>query len=193
VLNLSLLLSEYSSSCWRSIPGANEEMGRVLDPICAAVALVIELGKPKVCIDERLTLKLRGKPLLFGKGDNTLVYPDAKMISVLDLKYGKKHVKSDSGQLKIYALAAADTLIDWQPERYSTTILQPRDGGRAIRTATHSAEEMAKFRDEVYRAIEATENLNPVIVPGSHCSFCKACSLCDARKAQSIENDFADL
>lgn len=194
VLELSFLVSEYPSRCWRSIPGAVEEMGTALDLVYAGVALALELGRPQAYIEQRLTLRgPGGEALLYGTGDLVLVYPHTRTLAVIDLKYGTKHVRADSGQLKIYALAAADTLIDWEPTRISTTILQPRDGGRPVRTAHHTPEAMQAFRGEVYAAIAATEELDPPRVPGAHCYFCRAHETCEERRRQSIEADFAGL
>ena len=193
VFELSMLVSEQPSRCWQSVRRAVPEMGDLLDPIYSAAQSLIQPGD-RVFIEKCLTLRDRdGKALLFGTCDLCIVRDLERLIHVLDLKYGKHDVSPESGQLRIYALAARDTLVDWTPRKYHTTVLQPRGSGLPVRSAEYSQRQMYQFRQQVEKAVAATSEINPEIVPGHHCFFCKAHEECEVRRQYAIDLDFADL
>ena len=126
-------------------------------------------------------------PQGFGTADAIVVSDD--LLEVADLKFGKGVPVQAEGnpQLRLYALGAYRrfaALYDFKAVRYS--IIQPR-----LNSVTREAVSVDELLDwaETYvkpRAQLAYEGKGE-FVPGEHCRFCPAKSVCAARAAEAMK------
>jgi hypothetical protein len=148
-----------------------------LDAIKDVESLV---GFKNIRVEEPLTycntfnVTLKGTADVVGVGKDTLV--------IADLKTGAAYVDEDSDQLKIYALAAINTLgIDWA-RNVELRIVQPRHG--ATRIHSISIDELKKWDETVLKpAIEAAQNPKSTPLPSEKsCQYCPAKLTCPAQQ-----------
>lgn len=108
----------------------------------------------------------------YGTGDFIIVGTKASV--VIDFKYGRKPVKADSLQLKVYAAGIARH-IDNVPKdyRFYSVVFQPRVSGE-VKETSYTVSEMYDFLGVIWEAIEKAgmKGLKPV--EGNHCFWCKA-------------------
>lgn len=138
------------------------------------------VGHKNVRVEEPVTycntfnVTLKGTADVVGIGQETLI--------IADLKTGASYVDEDSDQLKIYALAAINTLgIDWV-KNVELRIVQPRHGETRIHRIT--IDELKKWDETVLRpAITATQNPKSTPRPSEKsCQYCLAKLTCPAQQ-----------
>ena len=123
----------------------------------------------------------------FGTGD-VIIISDG-MLEIIDLKYGQGVPVSAEGntQMRLYALGAINQfglLYDFDCIRM--TIVQPRLD--SISSDDVSVSELLKWGDEVVKPAAAKAMAGEgEFVPGDHCQFCKAKSVCRARAEANLE------
>ena len=116
--------------------------------------------------------KVRLTDEIWGTADAVIVSEDARHLVVIDLKMGAGvYVEADSVQLAIYAGAAIATH-DFDPERVTTAIVQPRHHqGEAWREHIYKRDELDRVIDVVTAAAVST-HIAPTFQAGDHCQFC---------------------
>ena len=131
-------------------------------------------------------------PNLYGTADCVMYNTQYKRLRVIDYKHGSGVVVEvvNNEQLLYYALGALETL-KYPCDQVMLTIVQPRayhkDG--PIRSWVIPSLNMIDFENELIAAAKETEKSNPKIVPGKHCIFCPAFSLCpEQKKAKEFKN-----
>lgn len=123
----------------------------------------------------------------FGTGDVVIVAD--RTIEIIDLKYGKgvRVEAEDNSQLMLYGLGAYAEyghLYDFDTVRL--TIVQPRLDN--ISSAEYDLTELLYWGDTyVYPRAQLAAKGDGEFVPGDHCRFCKAKTLCRARADQVLE------
>lgn len=111
---------------------------------------------------------------------------DKNELHVVDFKYGQGIYVSaeDNPQLKIYALGALLTLVDFgiKPKTVTMHVVQPRyEAEETTRTYTVSADSLTgDFLSELYDAAleEATVGGQAKFVQGAWCKWCPAAAIC---------------
>ncbi|WZX99689.1 DUF2800 domain-containing protein [Bacillus sp. FSL W7-1360] len=149
-----------------------------------------KMDKPRVLLEERLDFS-RWVPEGFGTGDVVLIADG--LIEVIDLKYGKG-VRVDAlknTQMMLYALGALDTYdIVYDIETVRMTIVQPRLDHISVYTL--KPRELYSWADHMVKPLAKKAHAGEgEYVPGKHCRFCKAKSMCAAwgayRRKSAIE------
>lgn len=130
-------------------------------------------------------------PGCFGTADCIIWKPTQKRLIVVDYKHGAGiavEVENNS-QLMYYGLGA---LLEtkYPAEKVELVIVQPRCeyAGGAIRRWEFDAIDLVDFAADLKDYALATEAPNAPLVPGDHCRFCPAASICPAisQRAQEI-------
>jgi hypothetical protein len=137
-------------------------------------------SKPYVVAEKRLDMN-HIVPDCFGTADCIVICGDA--LHVFDFKYGKGvSVSADHNpQMRLYAIGAVQEYapLFGEPKTVTTHIIQPRldnfDSEEMLLT------ELTGWGDDLKRKIEDTTIYGTEYVPGEHCRFCKAKSICRAR------------
>jgi hypothetical protein len=157
-------------------------MLRALNPYITVVQ-----GLQKVTDDVHIEARVRigrGK-FVWGTADCVASSGDMNYLHVVDLKYGKGvPVEPDTAQLKIYALAAMDTL--WPHENFgvvSLMVVQPRLDPKP-KTHRMPAEELIEWgRAELNPALRAITKGDETERVGPYCRWCVRKAECDAFKS----------
>lgn len=144
----------------------------------------------RLYVEQRIDLSPLNPPRpMFGTADVLIIAPAAKLVSVLDLKYGKGVAvyADDNPQLRYYAVGAwlhAGTLGMRGLHMVRSTIVQPRiadaHGDPRVLVCELDALDLAEFAAEL---IEAARRVVPGAprTPGTWCRWCKASPTCRAR------------
>lgn len=146
-----------------------------------------------VSLEQRVSAKsIDGR--LFGTADCLIWIPSARVLIVVDYKYGFMVVEvgtadAPNAQLSAYAISALDSCT-LQANGVLLAVFQPRrnigePGQKVYLSAEHIAAETARMREEVVRVDRAAnftpiggDPTNPYIVAGDHCRYCKAKPAC---------------
>lgn len=136
---------------------------------------------------------------MFGTADAVVYDPRARVLHVLDFKYGQGHAVSATGnpQLRYYALGAVVALRQ-RPERIRTTIVQPRaahpDG--IVRSDEFGWAELVAFRARLIEGATRTLDPEAPLNAGPWCRFCRALPVCPAQRQMAVEvaqREFDDI
>lgn len=151
-------------------------------------------------------------PDIFGTGDMTGYSESMRHLDVVDYKHGKgKNVEvEENPQLLLYGALTAARFHNRPLETITLHIVQPRAGGRSIKSKKYDLFDIFEFEDAVKKAAamvdeavshQSVANTNPklwkmrYLRADDHCGFCKAQAACPARKEQSYRDaqaEFAD-
>ncbi len=152
----------------------------------------------RVMIEERVGLAAIAEELngVWGTADAVVYDPNTKTLHVIDLKYGRGKAVAAEGnlQLRIYGLATWATLgTRFAVERIHVTIVQPRTGELAVKTAEYTAADLIDFSQDVIDAVWRVENEPDVRHAGPWCDFCKVADcLARANAAMAVaQEEFA--
>ncbi len=141
-------------------------------------------SKPYVVAEKRLDMN-HIVPGCFGTADCVVICGDA--LHIFDFKYGKGvAVSADHNpQMRLYALGAVReyALLFGEPKTVTTHIVQPRIDN--FDSEELRLLELTGWGDDLRRKMENALLYGTEFVPGAHCRFCKAKSLCRAR-AESL-------
>lgn len=152
-------------------------------------------------IEKRFNLAALQPPApMFGTADVVAYDPAARVLEVVDLKYGQGVVVEvkENKQLRYYGLGAllSIDLTEFPVEKVKITIVQPRtahsDG--PIRSEEISVDELVGFAGDLLDAARATTKPDAPLNPGSHCRFCPASGRCPAQRERAqlvAQSDFA--
>lgn len=153
-------------------------------------------------------------PDIFGTGDMTGYSEKLRHLDVVDYKHGKgKNVAvEDNPQLFLYGALTAARFHNRPLETITLHIVQPRSGGKAVKSRKYDLFDIFEFEDVVKVAAgdvdEAAKQLRlhkegkPIDLPtwfdtffeaGDHCGFCKAQATCPAARANAYENAKAEF
>lgn len=124
-------------------------------------------------------------PDCFGTADCVVLCGDT--LHIFDFKYGKGVPVSaeNNPQLRLYALGAVDEYALFGEIKTAIThIIQPRLDN--IQAEEISVTELTAWGDALGQRVRDALNGNAVFVPGEHCRFCKAKSICRARTAAML-------
>lgn len=123
-----------------------------------------------------------------GTGDIFLI--GGGVLRSMDYKHGSGvFVPADDPQLLLYGIGGMRECLPPEAQRVETTVIQPRyPGALPVRSATHTPEKMADYRDQFSKAaILALDNPDPPLVPGEEqCRFCPAKADCPARREWTL-------
>lgn len=141
-----------------------------------------ELGADNVFVEKFLLYQERNTHKVQGTAD-VLAFGNRKLI-VADLKTGRGYVDQDNDQLKLYALAAMESMKLYQRiSEIELWIIQPHHG--EIRKHQMTVQELVDW--EHYILTPAIENaLNPAYPPMASdkaCQYCPAKTICPAQRA----------
>ena len=177
-------LTEYKNKlgALKADPLYQPEMDGYTDAYVDEIAKICHAfpSKPYVVAEKRLGMN-HIVPDCFGTADCIVICGDA--LHVFDFKYGKGvSVSADHNpQMRLYALGAVQEYapLFGEPKTVTTHIIQPRldnfDSEEMLLT------ELTGWGDDLKRKIEDTTIYGTEYVPGEHCRFCKAKSICRAR------------
>ena len=140
--------------------------------------------KPYVVAEKRLHME-HIVPDCFGTADCVVICGDA--LHIFDFKYGKGvAVSADHNpQMRLYALGAVReyALLFGEPKTVTTHIVQPRLDN--FNSEELNLLELTGWGADLKRKMENALLYGTEFVPGAHCRFCKAKSICRAR-AESL-------
>ncbi|MBQ9696802.1 MAG: DUF2800 domain-containing protein, partial [Oscillospiraceae bacterium] len=140
--------------------------------------------KPYVVAEKRLDMN-HIVPGCFGTADCVVICGDA--LHIFDFKYGKGvAVSADHNpQMRLYALGAVReyALLFGEPKTVTMHIVQPRIDN--FDSEELHLPELTGWGDDLKRKMENALLYGTEFVPGAHCRFCKAKSICRAR-AESL-------
>lgn len=140
-------------------------------------------SKPYVVAEKRLEMG-HIVPDCFGTADCIILHGDT--LHVCDLKYGKGVPVSaeHNPQLRLYAIGAVrEYSMLYDIHKVETHIIQPRLDN--FSSETLSVEELTGWGEKLRQRINQSLLDGGEFVPGAHCRFCKAKSICRAR-AESL-------
>ena len=140
--------------------------------------------KPYVVAEKRLDMG-HIVPDCFGTADCIVLCGDT--LHIFDFKYGKGVPVSaeNNPQLRLYALGAvSEYALFGEIKNVFTHIIQPRLDN--IQAEEISVTELTAWGDALGQRVRDALNGNAVFVPGEHCRFCKAKSICRARAAEML-------
>lgn len=145
----------------------------------------------RVMVEERVGLANVDETLngVWGTADAVVYDPNTKTLHVIDLKYGRgKQVDAEGNlQLRIYGLATWATMQGRFDVRHiHVTIVQPRVGEIAVKTAEYTAADLIDFAQDVVEAVWRVENEPDVRHAGPWCDFCKVAN-CVTKTAKAME------
>lgn len=170
------------------------------EEMVSAVALYVDAVN-KACIDSNDTIGVltieeqfdlsKIYEGMFGTADAVIWLPKAKILRVLDFKYGAGQPVNVIGntQLRFYALGAL--LKGGYPAiTVEMGVVQPRcphpDG--FVRFDSMDAIDLIDFAADIEQYAIATEAKDAPLVPGDHCRYCKAAAaVCPAIKDKAQE------
>ena len=138
-------------------------------------------SKPYVVAEKRLEMG-HIVPDCFGTADCIILHGDT--LHVCDLKYGKGVPVSaeHNPQLRLYAIGAVrEYSMLYDIHKVETHIIQPRLDN--FSSETLSVEELTGWGEKLRQRINQSLLDGGEFVPGAHCRFCKAKSICRARAA----------
>ena len=138
-------------------------------------------SKPYVVAEKRLEMG-HIAPDCFGTADCIILHGDT--LHVCDLKYGKGVPVSaeHNPQLRLYAIGAVrEYSMLYDIHKVETHIIQPRLDN--FSSETLSVEELTGWGEKLRQRINQSLLDGGEFVPGAHCRFCKAKSICRARAA----------
>ena len=159
-------------------------MCRALNPYITHVQGLMKLPKAAVLLEERLMVhETEGQ--VWGTLDCGVHTPWA--LHIVDLKFGKGHVVDPDGpQLKLYALALADNVMENRDDLPVTlTICQPRAGDVPVRSHATTLGALWRWRALAVRpAVLRIVNGDTTENAGPHCRWCVRKTECRAFAAK---------
>jgi hypothetical protein len=129
---------------------------------------------------------------VFGTNDALVYRPAAQKLTIFDYKHGAGVIVEveDNIQLKFYAMGALQAHPEWPVREIELVIVQPRafNAGeeRGVKRWSLPMVETIEFPYELNEAITACKQPDAPLIPGDHCRFCPASTLCSAREQQFI-------
>lgn len=130
-------------------------------------------------------------PGMFGTNDACVYHRQAGRLVVFDYKHGRGHAveAKDNPQLLYYGYGAATMSADRPLTEVELVIVQPRaphkDG--PVRRWTISAMDLLDWSGDLVDAARRTEDPDAYLLPGDHCTFCRAAAVCPALRTASID------
>lgn len=128
----------------------------------------------------------------YGTNDALVYQPNKAKLTIFDYKHGAGVVVGveNNHQLKFYAIGALQAHPEWTVREVELVVVQPRafNAGETegVRRWSMPMVEIIEYPYELNEAIKATKEPNAPLVPGSHCQFCPASTICHAREQQFI-------
>jgi hypothetical protein len=181
----------------------NDELRKHGKAYCAYIQSLIPAGAQAfVSLEQKVAARTIDKRL-FGTADCLIWFPDFKVLTVVDYKYGFMDVEVGTVarpnlQLAAYAVAGLDECTLQADGGVQLAIFQPRRplgeaGQKLYLPAEWVATEREKLSNEVMRVdIEAASfesgstPVSKLVKPGDHCRYCKAAAKCPAT-AQGVQ------
>lgn len=148
----------------------------------------IDALTPYYWVEQKFSLAALNPPgPMFGTADFVSYDPASKTLHVVDLKYGKGVLVEAKGnpQLRYYGLGAVLAVGGGKEiEHVQLTIVQPRafhpEG--VVRHDNIDYLDLLDFADDLVAAAKRTLEPDAPLVPGKHCRFCPAASICPAQR-----------
>ena len=155
--------------------------------------------------ERRFNLDMLDPPApMFGTSDFVAYDPREKLLTVIDLKYGRGVIVEvkDNPQILYYGLGA---LLDieknfpqYEIEKIKLMIAQPRaehpDG--PVRSVIIDYQDLVAFAVSLLKKAEATTDPEAPLTPGDWCRWCKAAPVCPALQKQAMavaKREFSEL
>lgn len=157
-------------------------------------------------------------PDIFGTGDFTGYSEELRRLDVVDYKHGKGHSVEveENPQLLLYGALTVQRFHNRPVEKVFLHIVQPRAGGKQIKTVEYdlfdvfefenriqvaarkvdtAAELMAHLQSDLAEAEDCSMDLwrDTYLVAGDHCKFCKALATCPKARARTLDDARAEF
>jgi len=161
---------------------------------------------------------------VFGTNDALVYSPARRKLTIFDYKHGAGVIVDveDNTQLKFYAIGAMQGHPEWDVREIELVIVQPRAfsaGGDGVKRWSLPMAEVIEFPYELNEAVAACKAVYPFLgggmeskntsgpmlsetlgfepfVPGEHCRWCPAATICTAREQSfvtAVREDFAGV
>lgn len=152
-------------------------------------------------------------PDIFGTGDFTGYSEELRLLDVVDYKHGKGKVVevAENPQLMLYGALTVQRFHNRPVEKIRLHIVQPRAGGKQIKSVEYDLIDVFEFEDAIVNAATAVDeafvamqkvdcNLIPIelwtmvsLKAGDHCKFCKALATCPAARTDALNDARAEF
>lgn len=178
-----------------SVKTVSREMAVAVDVYLGAVWE--EYGaddQAEIEVEQRFTLEIEaaeGEAL--GTNDALVYQPNRRKLTIFDYKHGAGVVVApeNNHQLKFYAIGALQSHPDWKPREVELVVVQPRafnaGDGEGVKRWSMPLVDIIEYPYELNEAIKATKEPNAPLIPGEHCQFCPASTICHAREQKFVE------
>ena len=172
------------------------------EPMAEAVATFTRFARVlaqsgySLAFEQRLDLSHLA-PDQFGTGDAVLHNPDTRHLVVADFKFGigVPVYPEDNPQLLAYASGAYHQIaVDAEVAALTLVIVQPR--APALTPIRHWNTTPSRLRDyegEFRTAVARANNPTAPLIPGEHCRFCPAASICPAFRGRVMADARAEF
>lgn len=150
----------------------------------------------EITIEERVYLDhvVEG---MSGMADLLAYSEEHEHLSVSDYKHGRGVAVEayQNPQLACYAIGALRRYGNRPVKRVTLAVVQPRASHPRgpIRLWETTPEWLEAFEKELAEAAKRVDDPDAPLVPGDHCTFCKAAAICPALRDMSFENALADF
>lgn len=150
----------------------------------------------EISVEERLDMShvVEG---MSGTADLIAYSEKLEHLFVIDYKHGRGVAveAQENPQLACYAIGAVKRYSNRPVSKITLTVVQPRASHvrGPIRSWETTPQWLAEFEKTLGDAAKLVEDPNAPLVPGDHCTFCKAAATCPALREMSHANALADF
>jgi hypothetical protein len=171
------------------------------EPMAATVAVFVDFVRVlsqsgyQLQFEQRLDLSHLA-PDQFGTGDAILHNPDTRHLVVTDFKngIGVPVYPEDNPQLLAYASGAYQQVKSTPIEALTLVIVQPRAPALTpIRHWNTTPQRLQDYEGEFRTAVARANNPTAPLIPGDHCRFCPAASICPAFRGRVMADARAEF
>lgn len=174
-----------------SVKTVTKEMVAAVDVYLEAVwSEYAEDDQSEIEVEQRFELQIEAaEGEAFGTNDALVYQPNRHKLTIFDYKHGAGVIVSveNNHQLKFYAIGALQSHPEWQVREVELVVVQPRTNlGDPIKRWSMPMVDIIEYPYELNEAIKATKEENAPLIPGDHCQFCPASTICHAREQQFL-------
>lgn len=202
LVHVDSTVSIATASGGQSVKTVNEEMARAVNVYLGAVWDEFDEDEAsEIEVEQRFSLPVEAadEGEVFGTNDALVYRPAAQKMTIFDYKHGAGVIVEveDNIQLKFYAMGALMAHPEWTVREVELVVVQPRafNAGedRGVKRWSLPLVETIEFPYELNEAITACKAPDAPLVPGEHCRFCPASTICTAREQEFITAANQDL
>lgn len=150
-------------------------------------SLATEDPRSQLSVESKINM-IELHPEFFGTSDAFIYHPEAKLLDVVDFKYGTEPVNAEENpQLLYYAIGSWFKCAS-PVETFRLHVVQPRSTRKSkISVWSESSYYLLEYAEELVQAAVKTETHKHEYKLGSYCFFCPAQQICPEKHKQTLE------